>query len=84
MANKQLKHPQNISGKFYCTAPSDEGGEGCIACNVCYSEAPDFFAEDEQGYAYVKQQPASPEALLLCQEQVEACPVTSIGEDGRG
>ena len=82
MANKELKHPKNIPGKFYCTDPEDENGEGCIACNVCYTGAPEFFEEDEDGNAFVKKQPESPEDIGLCQEQMDSCPVGSIGNDG--
>ena len=42
----------------------------------------DFFAEDEDGNAYVKKQPESEEDIELCQEQLDACPVASIGTDG--
>jgi ferredoxin len=82
MSNKEMKHPQNIPGKFYCTDPDDETGEGCIACNVCYTGAPDFFAEDEDGNAYVIKQPSTADEVELCTEQMEACPVASIGDDG--
>ena len=82
MANPKKKHPKNIAGPFYTTDPDDDGGEGCIACNFCYSGAPDFFAEDDNGNAYVKKQPLSPQDIELCQEQIDACPVNSIGKDG--
>ena len=82
MANKYAKHPLNIVGKLYCTHLDDEGGEGCIACSVCYIGAPDFFAEDEDGHAYIKKQPETPEEMALCVEQIESCPVASIGNDG--
>lgn len=82
MANKEAKHPKNIAGAFYCTDPDDENGEGCIACNVCYNGAPDFFAEDDDGNAYVIKQPTTAEELEMCKEQIEECPVASIGEDG--
>ena len=82
MANSSAKHASNVPGKFYCTDPDDETGEGCIACNVCYNGAPDFFAEDDDGNAYVKVQPTTPEEIELCTEQLEACPVCSIGDDG--
>jgi ferredoxin len=81
MANKNLKHKLNIDGAWYCTDPEDESGEGCIACNVCYTGAPDFFKEDEDGNAYVCKQPSSAEEIELCQEQLDACPVGSIGSD---
>ncbi|MCY4643744.1 MAG: ferredoxin [Bacteriovoracales bacterium] len=82
MSNKNCKHPQNRPGEFYCTDPSDGGGEGCIACGICSGDAPDFFAEDDEGNAYVKRQPVSEEERALCREQIEACPVASIGDDG--
>ena len=82
MANKDMKHPDNVAGKFYCTDPDDENGEGCIARNVCYNGAPEFFAEDEDGNAFIKKQPESEEDIELCVEQMEACPVGSIGDDG--
>jgi ferredoxin len=82
MANPNLKHKKNVSGPWYCTDPDDERGEGCISCNVCYSGAPEFFAEDENGNAYVIQQPTLPHEIALCQEQLDSCPVNSIGKDG--
>ncbi len=83
MANIQKKHELNVAGKFYCTDPDDDDGEGCIACSVCYMGAPDFFGEDDMGNAYVKKQPVTPEDIELCIEQLEACPVNSIGSDGQ-
>jgi ferredoxin len=82
MANKDKKHLKNIPGAFYCTDPDDDSGEGCIACNVCYSGAPDFFAEDENGNAFVKKQPITAQDIELCKEQMDACPVNSIGNNG--
>ncbi len=83
MSNKNKKHQQNIAGSWYCTDPDDDKGEGCIACNVCYSGAPEFFAEDENGNAFVKKQPTTPQEIALCEEQMDACPVASIGNDGQ-
>ncbi len=83
MSNPKMKHKLNSSGAWYCTDPDDENGEGCIACNVCYSGAPEFFAEDEDGHAYVKKQPTTPQEIELCQEQMDACPVSSIGRDSK-
>lgn len=82
MSNPEMKHKSNVAGKFYCTDPDDENGEGCIACNVCYTGAPEFFAEDDEGNAYVKKQPQTEEEIELCIEQLESCPVNSIGSDG--
>ena len=82
MSKPNNKHSQNIAGAWYCTNPEDSSGEGCIACCVCYNGASDFFASDENGHAYVYNQPTTAEEIELCQEQLEACPVTSIGKDG--
>jgi ferredoxin len=82
MANKNMKHPANVAGRFYCTSPDDPNGEGCTACTICYSAAPDFFTEDNDGYAYVVMQPETDEDIALCRAQIEACPPLAIGEDG--
>ena len=82
MANKEIKHPQNIRGPFYCTDPEDPNGEGCTACTICYVAAPGCFASDEEGYAYVSRQPETDEEINLCREQIEDCPPQAIGDDG--
>ena len=82
MANIKAKHKLNVLGAWFTTDPDDDGGEGCIACNVCYSGAPEFYKEDENGNAYVSKQPQTPAELALCQEQMDACPVESIGRNG--
>jgi len=79
MANLEKINQYNVEGEWYCTTPDDPEGEGCIACGLCYGAAPDFFAEDEDGNAYVYQQPTTNEALEACLEQLEDCPVNSIG-----
>lgn len=81
MANPKMKHSKNIAGAWYCTDPDDENGEGCIACSVCNTGAPEFFADDEEGNSYVYKQPTTPEDIQLCMEQLEECPVASIGKD---
>lgn len=81
MANKEYKHKLNVAGAWYTTDPDDDGGEGCIACNVCYTEAPDFFKEDEDGNGYVCRQPVTTAEIALCEEQKDACPVASIDFD---
>lgn len=81
MSQSANKHSLNVAGPWYCTNPEDASGEGCIACSVCYTGASDFFASDENGHAYVIKQPTTDDEIALCQEQLEACPVTSIGSD---
>ncbi len=82
MANKAMKHPQNAPGKFYCTTPDDPEGEGCTACTYCYGNAPEFYAEDSEGYAYVHWQPVSEEEIRRCNEQMDICPPSAIGDNG--
>lgn len=82
MPNSKMKHSLNVAGAWYATHTDDPNGEGCIACTICYSDAPEFFKEDEDGNAYVYKQPTTPEEMQKCQEQAEACSVGSIGNDG--
>ncbi|MBL6991115.1 MAG: ferredoxin [Bacteriovoracaceae bacterium] len=83
MANSNAKHKLNISGTWYCTDPDDENGEGCVGCSVCSANADDFFAEDDNGNAYIKRQPITANEIELCEEQKEACIVSAIGNDGQ-
>lgn len=82
MANPLLKHKSNVDGPYYCTDPEDAKGEGCIACCRCYTEAPNFYAQDEQGNAFVKFQPHTPEEVDAVEAAMAVCPVDSIGRDG--
>lgn len=75
MSNVEAKNKENVKGTFYCT-------EGCIACNACYGRAPQFFAENDEGSAYVWRQPETEEDIIECQEQLDNCPVSAIGRDG--
>ena len=81
MANKKVKNKLNVKGKWYCTDPEDEIGEGCIACGLCYGMAPEFFMEDKDGNAYIHIQPQTEGDIMLCEEQLQGCPVDSIGND---
>lgn len=80
MANRKNKHTQNVSGNFYCTSPDDP--EGCSGCRICYDTAPEFFTSDDDGYAYVFNQPLNEHDIELCMDQLDACPSNSIGNDG--
>lgn len=76
MADKSSKWKQNVAGKYYVD-------EQCIACDACVMEAPDFFTmNDDDGHAYVKAQPKTPEQIRECESAMEACPVEAIGRDG--
>lgn len=81
MSNNECKHPENVPGKFYCTDKNDEKQTGCIGCDLCYTNAPEFFAQDAEGFAYIARQPMSLEEIDICMEQLTKCPVNSIGYD---
>jgi ferredoxin len=76
MADKSAKFEQNVSGAFYVD-------DQCIACDACVMEAPRFFVmNDDEGHAFVKLQPQTPEEKQECLDALEACPVEAIGQDG--
>jgi ferredoxin len=76
MANKNARFKQNIDGKYYVD-------DSCIACDACCVEAPKFFAmNDDEGHAYVKLQPITPDDLTDAENALAACPVEAIGNDG--
>ena len=75
MADKANKAEKNVPGKFYVDM-------NCINCGMCYSNAPENFAEDgDAGVAYVSAQPTDA-GMEACQEVMSDCPVDSIGDDG--
>lgn len=82
MANNKGKHPMNVPGAWYTTQADDKSGDGCIACTICYAEASKFFKEDDDGNAYVYNQPTTPAEIQECMDQLESCSVASIGNDG--
>ncbi len=76
MADKSHKYPQNVPGRFYVD-------DQCIACDACCVEAPRFFSmNDEEGHAFVKLQPQTPEEIKEAENALAACPVEAIGKDG--
>jgi len=76
MADKNSKFSENASGKYYVD-------DQCIACDACCVEAPKFFfMNDDEGHAFVKIQPMSPEDFADCENAMAACPVEAIGNDG--
>ena len=79
MADKYNRHRLNATGKYYCT--SEENAEGCLPCGLCYNQLPEVFTEDDEGFAYVYQQPDElfTEAV---EEIIRDCPANSIGADG--
>lgn len=76
MADKDLRLPYNVSGKFYVTSD-------CIDCDVCRGLAPDYFKlNEDEGFSYVFQQPSGELGVEQCEEAMEGCPVDAIGNDG--
>lgn len=76
MADKKHKFAQNVTGAYYVD-------DQCIACDACCVEAPRFFAmNDDEGHAYVKLQPTTPEDMKEAENALAACPVEAIGNDG--
>lgn len=76
MADKNLKNPENVPGKYYVDST-------CIDCDLCRNIAPAFFARhDEGGYSYVFKQPETPEEIAQAEEAKTSCPTETIGNDG--
>lgn len=76
MADKAHRYSQNVPGSFFVD-------DQCIACDACCIEAPRFFAmNDDDGHAYVKLQPQTPEEFKEAENALAACPVEAIGNDG--
>ena len=75
MAHIQHKYPDNQDGKYFVD-------EECIACETCVHIAPsNFVMAKTYQYAYVVQQPQTPEDEIKCIEALEHCPVDAIGQD---
>lgn len=76
MADKHLKNPENVLGRFYVD-------NTCIDCDLCRQIAPHSFKRhDESGYSYVFKQPETPEEIAQAEEAVTSCPTETIGNDG--
>jgi len=76
MADKDAKHPENVSGQYYVD-------EDCIDCDLCREEAPNNFTrQEEEGYSYVFKQPETDEEHADCATAMANCPVEAIGNDG--
>lgn len=76
MADKILKTPENVPGKYYVD-------NTCIDCDLCRQLAPQSFARlDEAGYSYVYRQPTTPREVAQAEEARASCPTETIGNDG--
>jgi len=77
MASIDNKAKKNVAGKYYVD-------QGCISCGQCMDIAKDFFAEDSENSGfYVCKQPVTDSEIAICAEAMKACPVESIGDDGK-
>ncbi|MFN7340522.1 MAG: ferredoxin [Opitutia bacterium] len=77
MADKNDKHPENVTGRFYVDTQ-------CIDCDLCRETAKNFFTrQDDAGYSYVFKQPTTPDEVEQCMEAKNGCPVDAIGDDGQ-
>ena len=76
MAELDERRDENVRGKYYVD-------KNCDACQVCISVAPENFKmNDDDEFAYVYKQPASPDEEDNCQEALNGCPEEAIGDDG--
>jgi ferredoxin len=76
MADKNIKTPENIPGRYYVD-------NTCIDCGLCPDTAPHIFKRfDEGGYSIVHRQPETSQEIALADEARESCPTESIGNDG--
>jgi ferredoxin len=76
MADKHLKYPENVLGKFYVD-------NTCIDCDLCRNIAPGVFTRnDEGGYSYIFKQPQTAEEIAQAEEARTSCPTETIGNDG--
>lgn len=76
MANLSDRNSTNIPGPYYVDS-------SCIDCDLCRSNAPDFFKrDDELGFSIVFRQPQTPEEIEIAEDALSSCPSASIGNDG--
>jgi ferredoxin len=76
MADRSQRVPESVAGKFYVDAT-------CIDCDLCRETSPENFTrQDDEGYSFVKKQPANPAELAASLAALEECPVEAIGNDG--
>jgi len=75
MADRSIKTPDNVAGKWYVDT-------NCIACGVCKEVAPTVFdLNDDAGYAFVRKQPDPGEEETQANDAKGQCPVDAIGDD---
>ncbi|MBT3983427.1 MAG: ferredoxin [Bacteriovoracaceae bacterium] len=75
MPERQSAWEKNIPGNYFVD-------DQCIACDACVTEAPNFFEMNvDEGYAFVKMQPETPDQISDCENALAACPVEAIGNE---
>lgn len=78
MASISDRLPLNVAGRFFVDS-------SCIDCDQCRTEAPDFFARDEEnGTSYVIRQPVTAEEIAQVEEAAANCATSSIGDETTG
>ena len=76
MADKTLKVPENVPGKWYVDST-------CVPCNTCMAEAPNLLKYNgDETYVYFFKQPSTPEEEAAAQKALDVCPTLAIGTDG--
>jgi len=76
MADRDNKHPENVSGPYYVD-------DQCIDCDLCRETAPaNFTRHNDGGYSYLYKQPETADETAACEEAMAGCPVEAIGKDG--
>ncbi|MFA6408710.1 MAG: ferredoxin [Gammaproteobacteria bacterium] len=75
MPNKNDKTPDNVAGSYYVDS-------GCISCGQCAAIAGNNFKENSAGNYCVFKQPVDDAEKKACQEALDGCPVSAIGNDG--
>jgi ferredoxin len=76
VADIENKLPENVPGRFFVD-------DQCIDCDACRETAPKYFTRnDDRGYSFLHTQPPADDedAIELCREALEGCPVEAIGE----
>ncbi|EMY62728.1 ferredoxin [Leptospira terpstrae] len=76
MADKSIKQPENVPGKYYVD-------QTCVPCNDCIKEAPNLlqYSADES-HIFVKKQPTNQNEEKQAKAAMAMCPVDAIGDDG--
>jgi ferredoxin len=75
MADRKNQVAENVPGRYYVD-------EQCIHCGICVDTAPENFKfNDEDTHAFVYKQPDIGNEITNCQNSLESCPVSAIGND---